>query len=133
MPETRYITIDDVLAIADAFFAALDYAPPVLRGGGRELLDSALARPQMHAFYAEADLTLQAAKLCAGIAQNQPFVDGNKRAAFAACIVFLRVNGHPLHVGAHDELAEQIIALGTVSDRTTAERELARWLGDHTD
>ena len=47
MPETRYLTIDDVLAIADAFFAALGYELPVLRGGGRELLDSAIARAQI--------------------------------------------------------------------------------------
>ena len=133
VPETRYLTTDDVLAIADAFFSALDYAPPVLRGGGRELLDSAMARAQMHAFYADAGLDLQAATLCAGVAQNQPFVDGNKRAAFAACVVFLRVNGHPLHEDAHDELAERVIALGTVADRATAERDLALWLVDHTD
>lgn len=47
------------------------------------LLESALARPRNIALYdPDADLFTLAASDCAGIVQNHPFIDGNKRAAF---------------------------------------------------
>ena len=57
------------------------------------LLDSALARPAHAAYYADADLPEQAATLIWGIAQNQAFVDGNKRLALVVTLTFLEVNG----------------------------------------
>jgi death-on-curing protein len=132
MPETRYLTADDVLAIADEFFATLGYTRPVLRGGGRAMLESAVHRAQVFAFYGAVDLAVQAAALCAGIERNQPFVDGNKRAAFASCLVFLRVNDHPLVGGAHDELAEKIIGLSNSGLRSASPEALAYWLRAHT-
>ena len=133
MPEARFLTADDVLAIAAEFFAALGYARPVLRGGGRELLEVAVHRAQAFAFYGPADLYAQAAALAGGTAQSQAFVDGSKRVAFAACVVFLRANGHPLVGDAHDDLADKIIGLPTFPGRSAAEEDLARWLSDHTD
>lgn len=64
-------------------------------GGGdgvRDLgaLESAAARPQT-GYYA--DIVAEAAALLESLAINHPFVDGNKRIAFAAADVFLRVNG----------------------------------------
>lgn len=53
-------------------------------------LESALFRPQSG--YYE-DLTQEAAALFESMAMNHPFLDGNKRIAFAAVDVFLRVNG----------------------------------------
>ncbi len=53
-------------------------------------LESALFRPQSG--YYE-DLVWEAAGLFESLAMNHPFVDGNKRIAFAAVDVFLRVNG----------------------------------------
>ncbi|MEZ4532039.1 MAG: Fic family protein [Thermomicrobiales bacterium] len=57
------------------------------------LLESALMRAQMAAYYDSADLVTQAVLMAVGISQNQPFVDGNKRAALVTLDVFLRVNG----------------------------------------
>jgi death-on-curing protein len=131
MGEIRYLTADDVLAIADEFFSALGYARPVLRGGGRELLESAVHRAQVFAFYGGVDLAEQATALIHGISQNQPFVDGNKRAAYAACVVFLHVNGHPLADDAHDELAEKLIGLTESDDRPAAYEALPGWLREH--
>jgi death-on-curing protein len=75
-----------------------------LFGGSPGILDdnvvrSALARPQNVFHYVpEADLfDLAAAYLC-GFAQKQGFTDGNKRIGVATALVFLRVNGAPLHV-----------------------------------
>ncbi|OGT00111.1 MAG: death-on-curing family protein [Gallionellales bacterium RBG_16_56_9] len=53
-------------------------------------LEAALFRPQTG--YYE-DIVAEAAALLESLAINHPFVDGNKRIAFAAADVFLRING----------------------------------------
>ena len=57
------------------------------------LLDSALARPLNRAGYGEPDVAELGALYAIAIARNHPFVDGNKRTAFAALFVFLALNG----------------------------------------
>ena len=57
-------------------------------------LESALARPRQKWSYEPAsDLAALAAAYAFGIARNHPFIDGNKRAAFLAMMVFLGLNG----------------------------------------
>ena len=63
-------------------------------------LEAALFRPQTG--YYE-DIVAQAAALLESLAINHPFLDGNKRVAFAAADVFLRINGWrlqraPMHI-----------------------------------
>lgn len=73
----------------------------ISRGGGRfglrdpGLLQSALHRPmQIVAYHPEqASPGALAAALCAGIASNYPFVDGNKRTGFLVAVTFLRRSG----------------------------------------
>jgi death on curing protein len=59
------------------------------------LLESAVAAPQAtmggHSPY-EDNVEIAAAYLFY-LCKNHPFIDGNKRAALGACIVFLRLNG----------------------------------------
>lgn len=43
--------------------------------------------------YLHADLFEMAAAYAFHIAENQPFLDGNKRTALVACLVFLDING----------------------------------------
>jgi len=59
------------------------------------LLDSAAARPRSSAFGedAYATLELKAAALLHSIARNHALVDGNKRLAWLATVVFLDLNG----------------------------------------
>ena len=57
-------------------------------------LEAALFRPQTG--YSQ-DTVAEAAALLESLAINHPFVDGNKRIAFAATDVFLRINGWRLH------------------------------------
>lgn len=69
-------------------------------GGGAGIrdmgaLESALFRPQT-GYYK--DLIAEAAALMESLATNHPFLDDNKRVAFAAVDVFLRINGHRLTV-----------------------------------
>ncbi|RUU31640.1 type II toxin-antitoxin system death-on-curing family toxin [Mesorhizobium sp. M6A.T.Ce.TU.016.01.1.1] len=57
------------------------------------MLESALYRPQQREIYDEPDLCELASAYLFGIAKNHPFVDGNKRTAFAAADLFLYFNG----------------------------------------
>ena len=59
-------------------------------------LEAALYRPQT-GYYK--DTIEQAAALMESLAMNHPFVDGNKRIAFASMDVFLRMNGFKLNRG----------------------------------
>jgi death-on-curing protein len=91
------------------------------------LLESALARPINKFGYGETDLASLAAAYAFGIAKNHPFVDGNKRAAFASLIVFLGLNG--IDFAPAPEAATAImlsLAAGEVS-----EESLARWIRDN--
>jgi death on curing protein len=54
-------------------------------------LEAALYRPQS-GYYD--DLIAEAAALFESLAINHPFIDGNKRVAFACVDVFLRTNGY---------------------------------------
>jgi death-on-curing protein len=89
------------------------------------LLESALGRP-LTGYYAT--LSLQAAALLQSLAMNQPFVDGNKRVAFALTAVFLRLNGWRLVVGA-DEGEDFVV--GTVIPGRASLEDLAGWLEQH--
>ena len=91
MADIRYLGLADILALHELVMTRTGSAPAPVRDEG--LLESAVMRPQMAAHYEEADLLRQAALLATGISQAQAFLDGNKRTAFAACDVFLRLNG----------------------------------------
>ncbi len=91
------------------------------------LLGSALARPLNKFAYGESDLATLAAAYAFGIARNHPFVDGNKRAAFASIIVFLGLNGIDFDVAPENATAMVLsLAAGEVS-----EESVARWIADH--
>lgn len=83
---TDFLTLADVLAI---------HADQIERYGGSHglrdagLLEAALFRPQT-GYYD--DLIEEAAALWESLAQNHPFIDGNKRVAFAATFTFLAIN-----------------------------------------
>lgn len=57
------------------------------------MLESALYRSQQRKIYGEPDLCELASAYLFGIAKNHPFVDGNKRTAFAAADLLLYFNG----------------------------------------
>ncbi len=91
------------------------------------LLESALGRPINKFAYGEIDLASLDAAYGFGIAKNHPFVDGNKRAAFASIIVFLGLNGIDFAPRAEEATAMILsLAAGEVS-----EQGLARWIRDN--
>lgn len=92
------------------------------------LLESALARPQQIFAYSECDLPQLAAAYVAGIVQNHPFVDGNKRTGFMTGYTFLERNG--LHFTASEaEAAQAVLELAAGSIDETG---FALFLRDHT-
>ena len=56
-------------------------------------IEAAIFRPQC-GYYK--DLVEEATAIFESLLMSHPFVDGNKRVAFAACDIFLRLNGHRL-------------------------------------
>ena len=60
------------------------------------LLESALAAPVNHFEYSQADVFMLAATYAHALTSNHPFVDGNKRTAFAVAGIFLELNGYRL-------------------------------------
>jgi death-on-curing protein len=69
------------------------------------LLESAVARPRMAAYYEGADLARQAATLLWGLVENHPFYDGNKRAGWVAMRTFLLLNGQVITANEDDSFA----------------------------
>ncbi len=124
--EPRWISKAAILLLHGESLSAFGGAPG-LRDEG--LLESALARPlNLFAYENISDLTRLAAAYAAGIVRNHPFVDGNKRAAFAATGIFLKRNGLDL-------FAKQAVATAAVLDLAAGdlpEAGFAAWLQDNT-
>ncbi len=85
-----YLTLAEALAIHADQIERYGGSPEIRDFG---LLEAALFRPQS-GYYSS--LIEEAAALWESLAQNHPFVDGNKRTAFAAMHVFLAINGAQL-------------------------------------
>lgn len=116
---------DELMIDIHAEQLALFGGPVGLRDAG--LLNSALARAPNKFAYGETDLAALAAAYAFGIAKNHPFVDGNKRAAFASIIVFLGLNDIDFIVPeANATVIILDLAAGLVS-----EDWLARWIRDN--
>lgn len=88
----RYLTVEEVLEVN----AEVMGGRHALRDRG--LLESAVARPQASALGADAypDLVSKAAALLHSLVLNHAFVDGNKRTAVLATLVFLDLNGYAI-------------------------------------
>ncbi|MNW47484.1 Toxin Doc [compost metagenome] len=90
----RYLTVQEVVAINVAVIQK--YSPGEHVGiKDRGLLESAVFRPQSSAFSKEAYPTLfdKSAALFQSLGQNHPFHNANKRTAFTALVIFLKLNG----------------------------------------
>jgi death-on-curing protein len=116
------------------------HAEGIARFGGLEgvrdaaLLESAVAAPQA-SFGGQSpykDLAEVAAAYLFYLCRNHPFIDGNKRAALGACIVFLRLNGiEPKGDGPEWEDLALAVASGAI-DREEATQRLRRLLPKST-
>lgn len=122
--EPKWITYDQAIAIHSRQLRRFGGAAG-LRDEG--MLHSALERPINKWRYEQAGLNELAAAYAFGLAKNHAFVDGNKRIAFMAMMIFLRKNGIRFAPG-QAQATKVILALaaGEVS-----EQSLARWIADN--
>ena len=84
----------------------------------------------MSAWYEGANLVRQAALLGVGISQAQAFLDGNKRTAYLALNVFLRLNGHS-YTGDRLALARQFEQFADRSGDPSAIYDFEAWLREN--
>ena len=121
MPGDRvaFLSRDEVLAIHSTLLERFG-GPAGVRDYG--LLESALYRPRTGHY---ADLAEMAAALFESLIMNHPFVDGNKRVAFFATDVFLRVNGYKLQVDANK--AHRFL-IGLLENNRCNFEELLPWI-----
>jgi death-on-curing protein len=122
MPARIYLTIAEVLAI---------HNQQIEQYGGldgirdRGLLESAVFRPQTGYYNSLAE---EAAALMESLANNHPFLDGNKRVAFAATHTFLLVNGFDLAVDSTSAFEFMMQSLSSGEFRFA---KIAKWIDDH--
>jgi death-on-curing protein len=96
--------------------------PTGLRDEG--LLESAMASPRNHLLHGESALFQIAASYAFALTRNHPFVDGNKRTAFAASGIFLELNGHQLRASEPDA----VLAVLALSKGELDARGFGDWL-----
>ena len=125
MIELRWLAVVHILAI---------HSDQIQAHGGslglrdRGLLESAMERPRNQLHYdPETDLPALAAAYGFGLANNHPFVDGNKRVAFQAMYLFLGLNGFRVEAP-EEEAVTTILSLATGD---LDEPSLAAWLRQH--
>ncbi|MEL6288471.1 MAG: type II toxin-antitoxin system death-on-curing family toxin [Pseudomonadota bacterium] len=119
----RWLSVKDITAIHAEQLARFG-GPSGIRDLG--LLEYAMARPVNTWNYGETDMAALAACYAGSLSQNHPFVDGNKRAAFAAMMVLLRLNGILFRV----EPAEATAAIMALAAGEIDEAILSHWIRD---
>ena len=125
MKEPQWLLRQTVLATQERLLAEFGGLSGVRDAG---LLDSALARPQQLSAYGRPSLFDLAAAYAYGLVRNHPFLDGNKRIAFTAAVVFLELNGRRF-TASEAEAAVKTLALAA---RELNEADYAAWLQDHS-
>ena len=117
-----YLTIAEVLAI---------HKQQIDQYGGIEgirdvgLLESAVFRPQTGYYNSVAE---EASSLMESLANNHPFLDGNKRVAFAAAHTFLLVNGFDLAV---DSISAFEFMMRSISRGEFRFAQILEWINGH--
>ncbi len=122
MSGRTYLTIAEVLAIHKQ---QIDEYGGVHGIRDKGLLESAVFRPQLGYYTSAAE---EAAVLMESLANNHPFLDGNKRVAFAAAHTFLLINGYDLEV---DSLAAKEFMMNSIARREFRFAQILNWINAH--
>ena len=125
MKEPVWVDASDAFTIHEILLVRHGGASGVRDEG---LLESALARPRQQFAYASPDIVEMAAAYTAGIVQNHPFVDGNKRTGFVVGALFLEMNGFEF-TASEAEAAQAVLELAAGSIDETG---FALFLRDHS-
>ena len=121
---TDYITLIEAITFHEEQIELYGGDPGIRDLGA---LEAALFRPQTGYYH---DLIEEAAALWESMAQNHPFIDGNKRTALNVTDVFLRINGLSITAKPH-KIIEFIYSL--YDTQTFNLEELTAWLRDNTE
>lgn len=124
--EPLWITYEQAVAIHSRQLRRFGGAPG-LRDEG--MLRSALERPINKWRYEQSSLEELAAAYAFGLAKNHAFVDGNKRIAFMAMMVFLHKNG----VAFAPDPAQSTAIILSLAAGEVSEQSLIRWIRDNWD
>lgn len=116
---TEYVTTADALFFHQQLIERYGGASGIRDAGA---LESALHRPQT-GYYDT--IIHEAAALLESLVQNHPFVDGDKRVAFAVVDVFLRINGYAITV---DSMTIYNYIIRLFEERTFDMEHLVPWL-----
>jgi death-on-curing protein len=120
--ERIYLTIAEVLTIHKQQIDQYGGIDGIRETG---LLESAVFRPQTGYYNSVPE---ESAALMESLADNHPFVDGNKRAAFAAAHTFLLVNGFDLAV---DPISAFEFVMRSISSGEFRFAQILKWINDH--
>jgi len=124
MSEPIWLDVDEVIDMHAEQLAIFGGPEGVQHRG---LLELAVLRSANQWNDGQTDRPALAAAYAFGLARNHAFVDGNKRIAFHAMMVFLRSNDIPFAPApAHATAIILSLAAGEVS-----EESLARWIRDN--
>ena len=125
MKEPSFLTFAEVLEIQRV---QTEHYGGDLKLRDRGLLESALAMPESSfgGEFLHSTLFAMAAAYAYHIAENQPFVDGNKRTGLAAALVFLALNG----VEIEDPKGRLYTAMMDIAARKFSKEGLAALLGE---
>jgi death-on-curing protein len=124
MSEPIWLDVDEVVDM-HAEQLAIFGGPEGIRDRG--LLESAILRPVNQWHYGQTDMAALAAAYAFGLVRNHAFVDGKKRVALHAMMVFLRRKKIPFAPDpAHATAMILALAAGEVN-----EEGLIRWIRDH--
>ena len=122
--EPLWITYEQAIAIHSRQLRRFGGAPG-LRDEG--MLRSALERPINKWRYEQSEMPELAAAYAFGLAKNHAFVDGNKRIAFLAMMIFLLKND----VVFSPDPAESTVMILSLAAGEVSEESLTRWIRDN--
>lgn len=121
MKEPRWVLRETVLSLHEQLLAEFGGLNG-LRDEG--MFDSALARPRQQFAYDQRDGAELAAAYAFGLAKNHPFIDGNKRIAFATAVLLLELNGLEFNATEVDAVLQTLALAAGALD----EAGYAKWL-----
>jgi len=125
MKEPKWILPEIVIAVHQMLLAEHGGSPGIR---DKALLDSALHRPRQRFQYANDSSVFDlAASYCHGLANNHPFLDGNKRIALTIAAIFLEINGFSLDATE----PEAVLVIEGLAAGDVTEEDLSRWFREH--
>ena len=122
MAQRVYLTVAEVLAIHHRQIATYGGSHGLRDVGA---LEAAVFRPQTGYYN---NLAEEAAALMESLANNHPFLDGNKRAAFDAGHTFLLINGFTIEA---DPVETYVFVVDAIAESKFRFPVILDWLNAH--